>query len=68
MRSHLGHLFMLVHFLAVGLLFFWVVIGTDPGPRRPPHPGRLFVLILTMPFHSWFGISLMSATALIGEG
>ncbi|MFE7973106.1 cytochrome c oxidase assembly protein [Streptomyces shenzhenensis] len=68
MRSHLGHLFMLVHFLAVGLLFFWVVIGIDPGPRRPPHLGRLFTLILTMPFHSWFSISLMSSTALIGEG
>ncbi|MET8977114.1 cytochrome c oxidase assembly protein [Streptomyces sp. NPDC004539] len=68
MGSHLGHLFMLAHFLAVGLLFFWVVIGVDPGPRRPPHLGRLFVLILTMPFHSWFSISLMSSSALIGEG
>ncbi|MEW1599494.1 cytochrome c oxidase assembly protein [Streptomyces sp. NPDC093808] len=68
MRSHLGHLFMLLHFLAAGLLFFWVIIGVDPGPRRPPHLGRLFVLILTMPFHSWFSISLMSSTALIGEG
>ncbi|MFJ4687120.1 cytochrome c oxidase assembly protein [Streptomyces sp. NPDC088789] len=68
MRSHLGHMVMLVHFLAVGLLFFWVIIGIDPGPRRPPFLGRLFVLILTMPFHSWFSISLMSSTALIGEG
>ncbi|AWW43089.1 bifunctional copper resistance protein CopD/cytochrome c oxidase assembly protein [Streptomyces cadmiisoli] len=67
MRSHLGHLFMTLHFLATGLLFFWVVIGIDPGPRRPPHLGRLFVLILTMPFHSWFSISLMSSSALIGE-
>lgn len=68
MRSHLGHMVMLVHFLAVGLLFFWVIIGIDPGPRRPPYLGKLFVLILTMPFHSWFSISLMSSTALIGEG
>ncbi|MEW2399304.1 cytochrome c oxidase assembly protein [Streptomyces sp. NPDC046862] len=68
MRSHLGHLVMLVHFLVAGLLFFWVVIGIDPGPRRPPHLGRLFVLILTMPFHSWFSISLMSSSDLLGEG
>ncbi|MFB7937196.1 cytochrome c oxidase assembly protein, partial [Streptomyces sp. NPDC056049] len=67
MRSHLGHMVMLVHFLAAGLLFFWVIIGIDPGPRRPPHLGRLFVLILTMPFHSWFSISLMSSVAVIGE-
>ncbi|NEE53319.1 cytochrome c oxidase assembly protein, partial [Streptomyces sp. SID8455] len=59
---------MLVHFLVVGLLFFWVIIGIDPGPRRPPHLGRLFTLILTMPFHSWFSISLMSSTTLIGAG
>lgn len=68
MGSHLGHMAMLIHFLAVGLLFFWVIIGVDPGPRRPPHLGRLFVLILTMPFHSWFSISLMSSTDIIGSG
>ncbi|MET9953666.1 cytochrome c oxidase assembly protein [Streptomyces sp. NPDC006339] len=68
MSSHLGHMVMLLHFLGAGLLFFWVIIGIDPGPRRPPHLGRLFVLILTMPFHSWFSISLMSATDLIGDG
>lgn len=68
MGSHLGHLVMLGHFLAVGLLFFWVIIGIDPGPRRPPYLGRLFVLILTMPFHSWFAISLMSSSELIGAG
>ncbi|MGW8449918.1 cytochrome c oxidase assembly protein [Streptomyces niveus] len=68
MRGHLGHTVMLVHFLAVGLLFFWVIIGVDPGPRRLPYLGRLFVLILTMPFHSWFSISVMSSTDIIGEG
>ncbi|GGS40218.1 hypothetical protein IX27_19695 [Streptomyces sp. JS01] len=68
MSTHLGHMVMLVHFLVVGLLFFWVIIGIDPGPRRPPHLGRLFTLILTMPFHSWFSISLMSSTTLIGAG
>lgn len=68
MRSHLGHTVMLAHFLAVGLLFFWVIIGMDPGPRRLPYLGRLFVLILTMPFHSWFSISVMSSTDIIGEG
>ncbi|MEV8395426.1 MULTISPECIES: cytochrome c oxidase assembly protein [unclassified Streptomyces] len=67
MRSHLGHLAMQVHFLAVGLLFFWVIIGIDPGPRRPPYLAKLFVLMLAMPFHSWFSISLMSSADIIGE-
>jgi cytochrome c oxidase assembly factor CtaG/putative copper export protein len=61
MRSHLGHIAMLVHFLAVGSLFFWVLIGVDPAPRRLPYVGRLLVLFVTMPFHAFFGIALMNA-------
>jgi cytochrome c oxidase assembly factor CtaG/putative copper export protein len=61
MRSHLGHIAMLLHFLAVGSLFFWVLIGVDPAPRRLPYVGRLLVLFVTMPFHAFFGIALMNA-------
>jgi hypothetical protein len=32
-RYHWGHELMSVHFLVVGYLFFWCVIGIDPGPR-----------------------------------
>ncbi|HZB30156.1 MAG TPA: cytochrome c oxidase assembly protein, partial [Streptosporangiaceae bacterium] len=61
MRSHLGHIGMSLHFLAVGALFFWVLIGVDPAPRRLPYVGRLLVLFVTMPFHAFFGIALMNA-------
>ena len=61
MRSHLGHIAMLLHFLVVGSLFFWVLIGVDPAPRRLPYVGRLLVLFVTMPFHAFFGIALMNA-------
>jgi cytochrome c oxidase assembly factor CtaG len=61
MRSHLGHIAMLLHFLAAGSLFFWVLIGVDPAPRRLPYVGRLLVLFVTMPFHAFFGIALMNA-------
>ena len=44
MSSHLGHFAMQVHFLAVGYLFYWVVIGVDPGPRRLGYPARLVLL------------------------
>ena len=37
MRSHLGHLAMLTHFVIAGYLLFWVLIGIDPGrPTAPP--------------------------------
>ena len=32
--SHVGHLVMNVHFLIVGYLYYWVIIGVDPSPRR----------------------------------
>lgn len=62
MRNHLGHLLMLTHFMLSGTLFFWVLIGIDPGPRRLPYIARLGMLFVTMPFHAFFGIALMSST------
>ncbi|GAA0357823.1 bifunctional copper resistance protein CopD/cytochrome c oxidase assembly protein [Actinoallomurus spadix] len=59
MRAHIGHLAMLVHFMAAGSLFFWVLIGVDPTPRRLPYIARILLLFVTMPFHAFFGIALM---------
>lgn len=62
MGSRLGHLAMMGHFLAVGLVFFWPIMGVDPGPRRAGHLMRMLELFATMPFHAFFGIALMMAT------
>lgn len=63
--THLGHQLMVVHFLIAGYLFAQAIVGIDPGPVRPPYPIRLLILLITMAFHAFFGISLMSSTALI---
>lgn len=65
-RYHWGHEFMSVHFLITGYLFFWGIIGVDPGPRRLPFIGRLGVLFAVMPFHAFFGIALMTMTSTVG--
>ncbi|MFV0495100.1 cytochrome c oxidase assembly protein [Mycobacterium sp.] len=65
-RYHWGHEFMTVHFLLVGYLFYWAIIGIDPGPRRLPYPGRIGLLFAVMPFHAFFGIALMTMAAPIG--
>ncbi|GGS98190.1 cytochrome c oxidase assembly protein [Streptomyces chromofuscus] len=62
MGSKPGHIAMMVHFLAVGLVFFWPIIGVDPGPHRPGHLMRMLELFAGMPFHAFFGIALMMAT------
>ncbi|MEZ0075825.1 cytochrome c oxidase assembly protein [Planotetraspora sp. GP83] len=60
MEEHLGHIAMTLHFLLSGCLFFYVIIGVDPGPQRLPYVGRLLLLLVTMPFHAFFGLALMS--------
>ncbi|WP_030901574.1 cytochrome c oxidase assembly protein [Streptomyces sp. NRRL F-5126] len=62
MRSETGHIVMMVHFLAVGLLFFWPIMGIDPGPHRSGYLMRILELFAGMPFHAFFGIALMMAS------
>ncbi|MFG2948110.1 cytochrome c oxidase assembly protein [Streptomyces adustus] len=62
MGSRAGHIAMMVHFLAVGVVFFWPIIGVDPGPNRPGHLMRMLELFAGMPFHAFFGIALMMAS------
>lgn len=65
LSTHVGHELMMVHFLLVGYLFANALIGIDPGPSRPPYPMRLLLLFATMAFHAFFGLALMSGTALL---
>ncbi|MFC1425639.1 cytochrome c oxidase assembly protein [Streptacidiphilus sp. N1-12] len=65
MRSTAGHTLMMAHFLGVGLLFFWPIMGVDPGPHRPGHLMRMLELFIGMPFHAFFGIAVMMASGLM---
>ncbi|WP_328556916.1 MULTISPECIES: cytochrome c oxidase assembly protein [unclassified Streptomyces] len=62
MGSRTGHVVMMCHFLAVGLVFFWPIMGVDPGPHRPGYLMRMLELFAGMPFHAFFGIALMMAS------
>jgi cytochrome c oxidase assembly factor CtaG len=63
--SHFGHLLMSVHFLVVGYLYYWVIIGIDPSPRRVQPMVRLGLLLAALPFHAFFGLALMSSHTLL---
>ncbi|MDN5919546.1 MAG: cytochrome c oxidase assembly protein [Pseudonocardia sp.] len=67
LRFHWSHQLMNLHFVLVGYLFFWPLIGVDTAPSRLPHLGRLAVLLATMPFHAFFGIAVMSSDTVLGE-
>jgi len=65
MEDHIGHEWMIVHFLITGYLFVQSLIGVDPSPTRAPYPLRLLILLGTMAFHAFFGLALMSGTGLL---
>lgn len=65
MEDHIGHTVMIVHFLIGGYLFTSTLIGVDPAPHRASYPIRLIVLLATMAFHAFFGLSLMTSTGLL---
>ena len=64
--EHGAHLLMNLHFVLTGLLFFWPLIGVDPSPRRLPPAARLGVVLVSVPFHAFFGVALMSYRTVIG--
>lgn len=63
--THLGHEWMVVHFLISGYLFAQALVGVDPGPARPPYPVRLIILLATMAVHAFFGLAIMSSTGVL---
>lgn len=65
MKYHVGHELMIIHFSLTGYIFVQSMIGADPLPKRAPYPLRLLLLLATMAFHAFFGVSLMMATGLI---
>lgn len=64
MTDHIGHQWMIAHFLATGYLFVQSLIGIDPIPHRLSYPLRLFLLLATMASHAFFGLTIMSSHGL----
>jgi putative copper resistance protein D len=70
MSTMWGHNLMLLHFAAVGGLYFWGVLGIDPAPRPRREIvsaplRRVLELAVTLPFHAFFGVAVMMSTTLI---
>ncbi len=54
------------HFILVGCLFFWPLLGLDPLPGRWPYPARALLMLLSVPFHTVLGLTIMQSTTLLG--
>lgn len=64
-EDHVGHTWMVLHFLVTGYLFAQTLVGIDPVAGRPPYPLRLLLLLATMAMHAFFGLSLVTGTGLL---
>lgn len=67
LRNDLAHDALHVWLLVLGCLFFFPLLGVDPVPLRIPYPIRCLLFFLTMPFHAFLGVIIMSSTTLIAE-
>jgi cytochrome c oxidase assembly factor CtaG len=67
LRSAVWHAFLHLHFVIVGSMLMWPLMGVDPVPGRVSYPLRLLLMFLMLPFHAFLGISIMSAQTLIAE-
>lgn len=65
--SHTAHVLMNLHFLLSGYLFYWVVIGVDPSPRDLQPVTKLAMVFGSLPFHAFFGVTLMSMGTVMAE-
>ncbi|GAA4599732.1 hypothetical protein GCM10023107_49490 [Actinoplanes octamycinicus] len=60
------HEFIHIHFMVTGCLFFWPLLGLDPLPNRWPYPGRALLMVLSVPFHTVLGLTIMQQQELLG--
>ena len=60
------HELMHVHLVVVGALFFWPILGVDPVPGRVGYPFRMVLVVLTLPFHAFLGVTIMGQDTLLG--
>lgn len=65
LATHTGHILMTVHFLLSGYLFTWVLVGTDPGPRKWPPLILLVILFATISFHAFLGVIITGSHTLL---
>jgi cytochrome c oxidase assembly factor CtaG len=52
-------------YLGTGLLFWWPVIGLDPGGHRVAHPLRIVYLLLMMPVQAFTAVAIYSSNVVL---
>lgn len=67
MNNWVGHEFMVLHFLAVGLTLYWPILALDPSPHRVPHALGFVLSLLPLPFHAFFAVTILDSNDLLAR-
>lgn len=67
LRNEVAHNWLHLHLMVSGCLYFWPLLGTDPMPNRLQHPLRMVLIMITLPFHAFLGVTIMGSPTLIAE-
>jgi putative membrane protein len=63
LRNPSVHALVHLHFVVVGMLFWWPAVGIDPARRPLPNPARLLYVLVGIPLHAFLGLAILSSTA-----
>jgi putative membrane protein len=66
LENAFAHELVHAHFILTGCLFFWPLVGLDPLPGRWPYPARALLMVLSVPFHTVLGLTVMQSSTLFG--
>ena len=67
LTNSLLHNFNHLHFVMVGSIWIFALIGLDPMPRMG-YPIRLLAVFVTLPFHAFLGVTIMNENTSIARG
>jgi cytochrome c oxidase assembly factor CtaG len=65
LESGFWHAFVHLHFVIIGSMLMWPLVGTDPIPGRVSYPLRLLLVFLMLPFHAFLGVTIMDSSVVL---
>ncbi|MBA3349484.1 MAG: cytochrome c oxidase assembly protein, partial [Actinobacteria bacterium] len=65
LENDIAHVIEHMAYLVAGLLFWWPVVGLDPGAKRLAHPIRILYLVTALPQQSWLGLAIYSSSRVL---
>jgi cytochrome c oxidase assembly factor CtaG len=65
LRSEFWHNFTHLHFVLTGALLMWILVGRDPVPYPVSYALRVLLMFVTLPFHAFLGVTILSSNSLI---